>query len=354
MNKRIGYIDAMRGFTMFLVVYYHVVFYTFGKASSTWSINNVFITFRMPLFFFMSGFLMYKANRFRNWEKLLDFLKKKGQVQLVPTFVFSIVFALIKNISYKSLILDKFKFGYWFTYTLFFYFLIYAIGDFFLGGKVKGKRKLLAGLIISIFIYSFSKYSVIPSCPWFNSPLSNILGFANFQYFLFFFSGALARAHFHILESYMEREQVTTALLVIFVFFQLLLQPPSHRDWFFTNGYHPLFTLCQTFSGFLGIAVVFIFFRKYQNNIMKGSTGKYLQYIGARTLDIYLIHHLIIYTDMRFFGVLLTKHSSFVSELILGGIVSFIIINLCLITSRIIRCSDMLAKLLFGKVIKDS
>lgn len=47
-QNRIEYIDAMRGFTMILVVFSHVCTLTFVTESVT---NNIFILFRMPLFF---------------------------------------------------------------------------------------------------------------------------------------------------------------------------------------------------------------------------------------------------------------------------------------------------------------
>ncbi len=54
--KRIEYLDAMRGFCMILVVYAHL-----GSQTSISDLfgNNIFMTFRMPLFFFLSGFLCF-------------------------------------------------------------------------------------------------------------------------------------------------------------------------------------------------------------------------------------------------------------------------------------------------------
>ena len=59
-KNRIEYIDAMRGFTMILVVYAHVVFFSFGIDSSYPSFNQFFMLMRMPLFFFISGFIFYR------------------------------------------------------------------------------------------------------------------------------------------------------------------------------------------------------------------------------------------------------------------------------------------------------
>ena len=55
MNKRIEYIDAMRGFTMILVVYAHIRFYGYhiNDYSDAFSFNSLFMLIRMPLFFFV-------------------------------------------------------------------------------------------------------------------------------------------------------------------------------------------------------------------------------------------------------------------------------------------------------------
>lgn len=349
--NRITYIDAMRGVTMFLVVYNHVLFCSFG-GSTGWSINEIFLTFRMPLFFFLSGFLMYKAGRFKYFSPLIKFIQKKALVQLFPTLVFSLVYALIIVTPYQSLLLDKAKCGYWFTFTLFFYFLIYAFGDYWISKWTKGSIKVLIGIMASCLIYAFAKYSLFPSCLWFNNPINGILGFANFQYFLFFFFGAFVRAHFAKVENLLQKERCITCIIIGFIALQLALQLPLSREWIISHGSYSIYSILRSLSSFFGIAIVFVFFKKNETSIMSKTTGRFLQYIGARTLDIYLLHLILIQTDLRFIGDFLSRHNSIISELVLGGMVSIAVIGLCLLISNIIRCSDTLAKLLFGKVIK--
>lgn len=102
-TKRLEYIDALRGFTMILVVFAHIINYgyhiTDAKAETMDTFNNLFIRFRMPLFFFISGFVLYKQERI--WDKpfIKDFIKKKFFVQIVPTFIFLFLFAYLYNIN---------------------------------------------------------------------------------------------------------------------------------------------------------------------------------------------------------------------------------------------------------------
>ena len=84
-TKRIEYLDAMRGFTILLVVMWHVSYFGLGfDSSDTFNLQQyVFVPLRMPLFFFVSGFLMYKAAFQWNYSNTAQFLKKKVLVQVI-------------------------------------------------------------------------------------------------------------------------------------------------------------------------------------------------------------------------------------------------------------------------------
>ena len=86
MARRIEYIDAMRGFTMILVVYSHICNYCLGDK---WmAFNDVFFLFRLPCFFFISGWLFDSLRR-----PASDIIKRKFQIQIVPTVIFLLLLA---------------------------------------------------------------------------------------------------------------------------------------------------------------------------------------------------------------------------------------------------------------------
>lgn len=137
-SKRIEYIDAMRGFTMLLVVVSHIFVHSFHTENS---FNSFFLTLRLPLFFFISGFVLYKTDTRWRFPNVTVFIYKKLLIQIIPTVVFLSVAAYIFHWN----ILDSFcsysKMGYWFTYALFFYFVIYAITQWMIcywgGGNIQ-------------------------------------------------------------------------------------------------------------------------------------------------------------------------------------------------------------------------
>ena len=91
-KPRLGWLDALRGFTMLLVVTNHVALKSFGMQIRWSAALQFFLLFRMPLFFFISGFLAYKASRVWNARTLGELTLKKMRVQIIPTVVFFLLF----------------------------------------------------------------------------------------------------------------------------------------------------------------------------------------------------------------------------------------------------------------------
>ena len=130
-RNRIGYIDALRGMAMILVVYFHIAAYGFGSYELGY--NDIIERFRMPTFFFISGWLFYKSGRIWNEKTIRSIIRKKFMVQIIPTAIFMLLYLMMFNLlDISSFGSDK-K-GYWFTIVLFEYFVIFFIDEFeFLG-----------------------------------------------------------------------------------------------------------------------------------------------------------------------------------------------------------------------------
>ena len=101
-KPRLEWLDALRGFTMILVVAYHVAEMGFGESWRHSSSMPFLVLFRMPLFFFVSGFLAYRASQVWNLSNLGSLLWKKIKVQTIPTVVF-FFFAILSISSMKTM-----------------------------------------------------------------------------------------------------------------------------------------------------------------------------------------------------------------------------------------------------------
>ena len=87
-KTRIEWLDAMRGFTMILVVMFHVSTQSFCQLDNSSSSTPFLLLFRMPLFFFVSGFLVYKPTFEWEIKKYISLVAKKVRIQLLPTIIF--------------------------------------------------------------------------------------------------------------------------------------------------------------------------------------------------------------------------------------------------------------------------
>ena len=186
MNKRIGYIDAMRGFTMILVVYSHICHFCLGD--SLLGFNATFFLFRLPCFFFISGWLFEPVSR----RPFRQIARKKFMVQIVPTVIFLLLLAPPPEFFHQ---LGTLKGGYWFTFTLFEFFLIYMLSI-----RCCGRWGWLLALTISIasFCYGCNQHYLRLMAPdhTYLSPLLDVAGFLGirvWQYYLFFYIGTLVR-----------------------------------------------------------------------------------------------------------------------------------------------------------------
>lgn len=341
---RLKYIDALRGFTMFLVVFWHVMANSFGLGDS--SLGAFFKLFRMPMFFFISGYIGYKAiDKLNTWKGYISLLKKKAFVQLVPT---AIIFSLFKFVHGSSplVFFDKGLTGYWFTLSLFeLFFIYYTIS--FVCSIDKGSKLvdfLFVFLICTTWLAGIYIHHLQDEAPKFCVVFSVGNTLCNMPFFL---TGLLFRKHQDRLLNIVTSQYVFSLFVVLFVVGFFLTQNVFTKDFNL-----PLFYLLRSFIlPFFGIFSVFtVFYLSREFFDKNGTISRIMQFVGRRTLDIYLIHY--------FFIIDLSKYKSFfllegggefiVGEIVIFGLSAIAIISLCLLISGCLRKSPLLAKYLFG------
>ena len=111
----------------------------------------------------------------------------------------------------------------------------------------------------------------------------------------------------------------------------------------------PINQFIVLFLGFSGSIVTFSFFYKYQDSFTKETkVGRVLQYIGKRTLDIYLLHYFFLPRNLQMVGEWFTENINPTLEFFVSLTLAAMVIALCLVVSNIIRISPLLANWLFG------
>ena len=330
--QRIGYIDAMRGFTMFLVVLNHVAALCWQLSSDTPSFHHYLTQIRMPMFFFISGFVLYKADVVWNCRQIVGFFKKKIPVQLLSPLLFLLVFLHVSHIPILDGLLDKNKMGYWFTFVLLEYYVFYAVVKFLVRSRWASWILILMGLVMY--------YLCWPTMTTHHQTADNVLALLSahhWRFFIFLVLGTLVRQHFDQVQQWLDNKWLLPLCIVFFLMVNAF------------GDVLPVKTVIM--KGLLslsGLIVLFSFFRNKQALFSRETRlGRTLQYVGRRTLDIYLIHFFLLPFNLSAFR-LFNEHPMPLIEFFASSLIAIVIIAGCLVISEIIRLSPWLAHWLFG------
>ena len=331
-TQRIGYIDALRGFTMFLVVLNHVAMLCWQITTKSPSFHTYLTQIRMPMFFFISGFVLYKAEVEWNGKHIVSFFKKKIPVQLISPFIFFVIFLHINDVSLYDGIMNKTKCGYWFTLVLLEFYVFYAIVRYFVRGR--WSAWILAAMGIVMF------WLCRTSMTLHNQTADNVLSLISAQqwrFFLFFVLGTLVKQHFDKVQQWLDGMWLLPVCIVFFIVVNALADILPVKT-----------IIMRGLLSLTGLIVLFSFFRRKQALFSRETgLGRTMQYVGRRTLDIYLLHFFLLPRGLSAF-TLFKDHSMPVIEFFSSSVIAILIIAVCLFISNVIRLSPWLAKWLFG------
>lgn len=377
LTKRLSWLDALRGFTMILVVAYHVAQVAFHENEKTSAALPFLVLMRMPLFFFVSGFLAYKASFSWTVPNALRLTWKKLKVQVVPTVVFLCLFVIFRMKgdfwnNLMRLLASPTKGGYWFTWVLLQMFIIYYVLCY-VGGIVNSKLKiqnskgflLFCAWAVSVFAY---ETLYLPKVFTYHKDVffaySSLV--QTIRYMQFFLLGNIVRRYWSRVERLFDTSWffplvVTLAIVSCADIFQL---HTLKKVW--TN-------LPRTTAMYTLLLLVVMFFRKTlsdqppslalpncsaangqlplkgENGYSGGWIGRFLSFIGTRTLDIYLLHFLLLPKMPQVGEWLNANQPNFVLSIVLSVSVALVVIAFCLLASQLLRVSPFLQLYLFGK-----
>jgi fucose 4-O-acetylase-like acetyltransferase len=348
-TKRIEYIDALRGFTMILVVFSHVLLFTFDYNSSF--INGLFILFRMPLFFWVSGFIAYKASTQWNRQTWWQMSKKKLMIQLIPTFTFGLIYTYAySHADFQTFGMHNGKLGYWFTLALLEIFIIVYTTNLCLynsNQETHRKRMFVALILLSggLFLTKIA-LNIHPALNEIGNILSLHRSFNYFQYFAFGYICSMYKEEFN---KTLESKYFTA--IITFLFATLFYTNSTYISSHVSNGMD-MWRMCdiiaEMIAGYLGLLIVYNTYKTYEHALSsEKKMGRALQFIGKRTLDIYLLHYFFL-PYIPQVGSMLQKVHNATLELPIGVLQSLTIIGICLIVRSILRTSPILAKYSFG------
>ena len=381
-KQRLEWLDALRGFTMFMVVTNHIYGFGFDTNTKYSMFMSVCLLFRMPLFFFISGFLAYKASFSWNMRDTSQLIAKKLRVQIVPTVVFMTAYVALtakhfwERMEYAWS--SPTKGGYWFTMVLLEMFLVYYAvcwvgksltpvpspkGDESINSQdlslseqpvpSKVSTPLSRGiggeatLLIILWLISLFAYATLYMPKWFTWykgefwKVTSITELARF--FHFFLLGNLVHRYWAQVQKLFDSKWFFPLLIAI-----AFIGTGDYLKWH--NLRMQWANLPRTLAMYSLVMIIVAFFRNYSSWFTKETRiGYTLQYIGVRTLDIYLIHYFYI-PKLPDVGVWFKAHpENFILEGTAAMAVALLVTAFSILTSHVLRVSPFLKKWLFGR-----
>jgi len=316
---------------MILVVFYHVCVYTLGivhEASTPFLI--ICQAFRMPTFFFVSGYIAYKSLNFWTPQNTSARLLTKAKVQLIPTFVFwSVYYLFVRHV--------KFPDGYWFTLVLFEMFLIYfsvsRICNFF-------KKDFSVAILLIIVIGFINARVVLSQYTFYRTAAIGEL----ITYFSFFVFGIICRKYQQSFERLISKNGIIAFLIVYTTAYFYVMYNPSVIG---------LQRISSTFTRIaLGLPLIVIFYNLFYQSreywAKDSGISRLLQFVGRRTLDIYMIHYFFILPAIPSLSDIFAANNNDALVLIVGGTLTFAVLAFTLLFSYILRTSRVFRVWLFG------
>jgi fucose 4-O-acetylase-like acetyltransferase len=273
MNRE-NWVDYAKAVGIILVVYGHVargVVNAGVEANESLHllIDSVIYSFHMPLFFFLSGLFFYQSLARRG---SVNFVFSKIDTIVYPYIVWSILQGLIEvylskytngNVTFQEVfaLLWSPRAHFWFLYALFFVFLVCTVIY-----SIPSSRKLsLPVFAVAVALYLFP--GILPDHVAVNYLI---------QYLVFFCFGIVVTQY--SLTQYLSKPFVLAVSAAVFVAAQ----------WYF----HQYLGLNYANKGTLalGVALISIVFMVSLSCLLARSSSRVLQFLGASSMAIYLIH----------------------------------------------------------------
>ena len=269
-KQRLLYIDQLRGLVMLMVVLVHLSGQATVHQPEIESLMSVLGNFRMPLFFFVSGYIINKVTKIETLGGVIGFYIKKAKNLLIPTVTWTLIvnYFFFTN-SFRLPSFEDIKVCFspdnghlWFLTTLF--SLMLTVGPYRLCIG-KGKR------ILSIFVLVL--FFVIYACIYFRfGTLKNCT-----LYSPYFFGGMLVSSY-PDLEKFIRNNWVYAISLILF----------CCTSGYWISGQTSVFNvLIRAVSAVTAIVAIYNLVNRVKWN---GYVDKLVRLIGVNTLSVYVAH----------------------------------------------------------------
>lgn len=342
-SERNQVIDIFRGLAILMVVIGHTLDGSTANCRNS-LVYNIIWTLQMPLFMMISGYVSKYSRNISDITSLWNYLKKRSFAYLFPWLIWTFVIRGLVFGNHKFLdpafLFWHMDYGYWFLTSLWMICVIFGIGHYFFNRLCKNKTWLWDIIFTSIFSCLLSLVLIVAA----KFEGITFLGIKYTLYYTpFFLSGFIyskVENNFQS-SSWFHRAKAAAVFASALCYFAILLK----FDIVSLNESIPEIALriSASVSGciaFFGIGSKLI---KYLNN-KSAAIFRSLSWVGAHSLEIYLVHFLILISVKN-------SHSEMFS---IAGAKFFIfnftiIMTISILAIILINQSKLAKKILFAK-----
>jgi fucose 4-O-acetylase-like acetyltransferase len=323
-EERFEYLDLMKGVAIIMVVATHVELFVLKTHSFVTLICNLL---HNSTFMFVAGFLFYRSNS-NETKSGKVYIYEKMKRLIVPFLVMSLIFSAYRHFDLINLFSNNYKYGYWFTFTLFQIVLLTKVIDFL-------KNNFTSVFIDLLFYFGF--YVLILIVFYLEVLPKSLNGILSYQQLVFnypiFILGLLLRKY-RVITDYLENNNVFFTLsILIFISIVIVFT-------YFSYINLPLNICANVF----GVYCIFYLMKQLIRSDLKII---WLPELGKKSLEIYFIHYFFLST---FFVIDFKKNELEGSVFHILTIVIFTIVILVftVFVVNVLNKSNLLNKLLFG------
>ena len=297
MNKeRLPYIDKLKGLAMLLVVWGNTMYFCIYDEQPPFNaLFNIICTFHVPLFFFLSGFVVNRLPTPRTFsQKACRFLRPMLVVGFANALLFDGVDIFLFNGGH---------FGYWYLLSLTIFYLLLL--PFRLTVGRNGMRWLAVDVLIAATIWIVLLIAVrLPD----NTVKDALNTWSNFYYWPFFIVGFIGRKY--SLNRFFE-EKPWLGIVLLSVYVVLIATHFNRLD---NLSLYTEFTIA-----FIAILALLSLFQPSSH--CNTFVDRQLKLIGNNTLQVYVYHYFLI----RIISLHFLRQQSLVLEVPVTVVLTFAI-----------------------------
>lgn len=350
MKQRLHYFDMLKGIAIFMVVMGHVLTMCVREIDRA-PIFKMIGEVHMPLFFFISGWFAMRAAADKRPQS--PALLPRARRLLLPMIVVSSIWIWYFPLSgiqspldstFEGLWSGTWKNGYWFTFVLFEITVGYALTTLFMGRRPSLWREIGASALVwAVFI---ALAELLPAEAVGYASLDLSMGF-----FPVFMAGAIARRHSDAFNNLCASSTALTIAMIVAVGSFFLVGWPWKYPWLSEFGVTLCRVVLQISLAIVAIGTVKPWSERAFAPEAPAGTGRIArmwEYIGTRSLAIYLLHYFFLFPLGSCREALVSVNLNFVPLAVFAATIAAAVVAVVLCVDWLICFSRPLGFLLTG------